>query len=152
MNIIKAQKTIFNALLSGKQVRRCEHDKDNVFITVDGIIAYVLPYSVLQVNLDRIKEMRNQIDTLSIVKEENIFRLTREMLIKEHPKELYRKLTNGDRNVFINQKYLEYFQNPKFYQKEKNQMVVVTEDISVTRKNVIVGIIMPVRVEEDLFK
>lgn len=151
MNITKAQKTIFNALLSGDHVRRFDFDKDNVFITPGGTHGFVLPYSTLQVNIDRIQEFK-PLDLLSVVKEENRFRLTRELLLNEHPKAYLRKLTNGERNVFLNQKYMECFQNPRFYQEKPNYIVVVTEDISAARKNVIVGAILPVRVDENLYK
>ena len=152
MNITKAQKIIFNALLSNSYpVRRFEVDEDNVFITPDGYRGFIIPYSALQVNIDRMQTVK-PFDISSVVKEENLLRLTRELLIQEHPKALLRKLTNGERNVFVNSKYIECFQNPRFYQKEKNQMVVVTEDISATRKNIIVGIVLPVRVAEDLYK
>lgn len=151
MNITKAQKTIFNALLSGDRVRRFEVDKDNVFITPNGCYGFVIPYSVLQVNIEKIGEFK-AIDLASIVKEENRFQLTREILLQEHPKAYLRKLKNGERNVFLDQKYMECFQNPKFYQKEKDAIVVVTEDISATRINAVVGCILPVRVNEDLYR
>jgi hypothetical protein len=151
MNITKAQKIIFNALLSGNHVRRFEFDKDNVFITPDGYRGFVLPYSTLQVNIEKIQVFKNM-DLASIVKDENLLQLTREILIQEHPKAYLRKLKNEERNVFLDQKYLECFQNPKFYQEDKNRMVVLTEDISAIRKNVIVGCILPVRVCEDLCK
>ena len=151
MNIIKAQKIIFNALLSGCHVRKYEFDKDNVFITPDCYHGYILPYSSLQVNIDRIPVMKN-LDAESVVTEENCCRLSRELVLQEHPKEYLRKLKKGDQSIYFNQKLMDCFQNPKFYCKDPHQMIVITEDISANRKNAVVGIIMPTRVEEDYFK
>ena len=151
MNINKAQKIIFNELISGGNVRKFDFDKDNVFITPDGKHGYVLPYASIQVNLEKIRPFKG-IDILSVVREENLCHLSKELLLQEHPKAYLRKLKNGDRNIYFNQKYMECFQNPKFYNESNTGMIVVTEDISATRKNAIVGIILPVRVDERFFE
>lgn len=150
MNINKAQKIIFNELISGGKVRRFDFDEDNVFITPDGHHGFVLPYASIQVNLEKISTFKS-IDLSSIVKEENLCHLTKELLLQEHPKAYLRKLKNGDRNIYFNSKYMECFQNPKFYNESKYGSIVVTEDISPTRLNRIVGVILPMRVEESYF-
>lgn len=150
MNITKAQKIIFDELISGGHVRKFEVDKDNVFITPDGFRGFVLPYTSIQVNLDRIATLKT-IDFSSVVKEENLCHLTKELVLQEHPKAYLRKLKKGDTNIYFNQKYMECFQNPKFYNASSTGMIVVTEDISATRINQVVGIIMPTRVVEDHF-
>lgn len=147
MNVIKAQKIIFNELISGGHVRQFEVDKDNVFITPDGYRGFVLPYTSVQVNLDKIATLKS-IDFASVVKEENLCHLTKELVLQEHPKAYLRKLKKGDLNIYFNQKYMECFQNPKFYNEKITGMIVVTEDISANRINQVVGIIMPTRVVE----
>lgn len=150
MNINKAQKIIFNELISGGHVRRFEFDTENVFITPGGQYGFVLPYASIQVNIDKISPFKG-IEIASVVKEENLCHLSRELLLQEHPKAYLRKLKNGERNIYFNQKYMECFQNPKFYNESSTGVIVVTEDISATRQNKIVGVILPVRVEEKFF-
>lgn len=150
MNITKVQKIIFNELISGGRVRKFEVDKDNVFITPDGYRGFVLPYTSIQVNLDRIATFKS-IDFSSVVKEENLCHLSKELVLQEHPKAYLRKLKRGDTNIYFNQKFMECFQNPKFYNESAIGMIVVTEDISANRKNQVVGIILPTRVVEDYF-
>lgn len=104
----------------------------------------------MQVNLEKIQTVK-PIDIASVVKEENLCHLSKELVLQEHPKAYLRKLKKGDTNIYFNQKYMECFQNPKFYNQSITGMVVVTEDISANRKNQIVGIIMPTRVVEDHF-
>lgn len=149
MNINKAQKEIFNAMLSGANIRKFEVDSDNVFITPGGIHGYVFPQSSLQINIDRIPSVK-KLDIEGIVTEENLCRLTKECLLNEFPKEILRKLKRGDQNIYFNSKYMECFQNPKFYSKGGYGMIIVTEDISANRLNTIVGIIMPKIVKEEL--
>lgn len=151
MNIYKAQKIIFNELISGGRVARFDFDENNVFITPDGTYGFVLPNSSIQLNLSKMKQF-DAIDLTSIVKEENLCHLSRELLLQEHPKAYLRKLKNGDRNIYFNQKKMECFQNPKFYNEKNEGLIVVTEDISATRQNSIVGVILPVRIKEDFFK
>ena len=115
MNIIKAQKIIFTELISGGHVRKFEVDKDNVFITPDGYRGFVLPYTSVQVNLDKIATLK-PIDIASVVKEENLCHLTKELVLQEHPKAYLRKLKKGDTNIYFNQKYMECFQNPQILQ------------------------------------
>lgn len=151
MNINKAQKEIFNAMLSGSHIKKFEMDNGDVFITPDGVHGFAFPQSTLQINIDRIPSCKN-LDIEKIVKEENLCRLTKECLVNEFPKELLRKLKRGDQNIYFNSKYMECFQNPKFYSEGGFGMIVVTEDISAMRLNTIVGIIMPKRVKEEFYE
>lgn len=151
MNINKAQKEIFNAMLSGAHVRKFEIDSDSVFITPDGIYGYVFPQTSLQINISRIASVKD-LDLGKVVRDENLCRLTKECVVNEFPKEFLRKLKRGDQNIYFNQKYLGCFQNPKFYSEGSYGMIVVTEDISPNRLNHIVGVIMPKRVNEESYK
>lgn len=151
MNINKAQKEIFNAMLSGKHVRKFEIDSDSVFITPDGFYGYVFPQTSLQINIGRIASVKS-LDIGKIVTDENLCHLTKECVVNEFPKEILRKLRRGDQNIYFNQKYMDCFQNPKFYSEGSLGMIVVTEDISPIRLNTIVGAIMPKRVNEEAYK
>lgn len=149
MNVNKAQKEIFNAMLSGEQCRKYEIDEKSVFITPGGFNGYVIPYSQIQVNLAKIPDFKG-LDLQSIVSEENLCELTKEALILEHPRAIARKLKRGNECIYFKEKYMSCFQNPKFYNKHPHQIIVVTEDISAMRKNEIVGAILPIRVPDYL--
>lgn len=149
MNIIKAQKEIFNAMLSGRNCHKYELDEKSVFITPEGYNGYVIPYSQIQINLEKIPDMKD-LNIQSIVREENLCELTKEALILEHTRGYARKLKKGNEYIYFKEKYLGCFQNPKFYNAHPCQTIVVTEDISATRKNEIVGVILPIRVADEL--
>lgn len=148
MNINKAQKIIFNELISGGIVGMYDFDESNVFITPDGTHGFVLPLNSIQLNIAKMKKI-TPLNLASVVKEENLCHLSKELLLQEHPKAYLRKLKNGDRNIYFNAKKMECFQNPKFYNEGNTSMIVVTEDISPIRQNSIVGVILPVRVVEE---
>lgn len=149
MNIYKAQKEIFNAMLSGEHCGKYEIDEQNVFITPCGFHGFVIPYSQIQINLTKIRDMKN-LDIQSIVREENLCELTKEALILEHPRIYARKLKKGDECIYFNEKLMRCFQNPKFYNAHPHQIIVVTEDISATKQNAIVGVILPTRVTDSM--
>lgn len=149
MNIIKAQKEIFNAMLSGGRCHKYELDEHNVFITPEGYNGYVIPYSQIQINLEKIPDCKN-LDIQSVVCEENLCELTKEALILEHPREIARKLKRGNEFIYFKEKYMKCFQNPKFYNAHPHWIIVVTEDISANQKNCIVGAILPIRVADQL--
>ena len=92
------------------------------------------------------------LDLQSIVRDDNICELTKEALILEHPREYARKLKRGIEDIYFKEKYIGCFQNPKFYNAHPHQIIVVTEDISATRKNEIVGVILPIHIKDELRK
>ena len=150
MNINKAQKIIFNELISRGNVAMYDFDESNVFITPDGTYGFVLPLNSIQLNTAKMRKI-TPLNIASVVKEENLCHLSKELLLQEHPKAYLRKLKNGDRNIYFNSKKMECFQNPKFYNEGNTSIIVVTEDISPIRQNSIVGVILPVRVVEEQF-
>lgn len=151
MNIIKAQKEIFNAMLACNNVRKFELNEHNVFITANGFNGYVIPYSQVQINLEKIRDFTG-LDLQSVVKEENLCNLTNEAIITNVPRKVLRKLTRGNDSIYFDEKLSVCFQNPKFYNEDSTRMIVVTEDISATRQNEIVGVILPTRVDNLLNK
>lgn len=140
MNVIKAQKEIFQSMLKGNTVRKFKMNENEVFITPTGYHGFVIPYSSIQINLEKIRECA-PLNFADVVAEENLFHMTNELLLVGFPKRYLRKLTNGTRDVYVNEKFLECFQNANFYNKEKYGFVVVTEKTQ-TEENKIVGSIM----------
>lgn len=143
MNFKKAQKDVFNNLLDGARVAKFEIDEDYVFITPNGYYGFVFPKVMLQINLERIKTI-NAIDIYAAINEENKCVLTDECKILHLPHKGYaRKLKRGETEIFVNEKYLVYYQNPNFYIAASN-LIVVTENTSKS-DNTIVGIVCPMK-------
>lgn len=147
MNYIKAQKEIFQALCQGiRQVGCFKIDENNILVTPNGYMAYIFPITSILFSIEKAREI-TPFPISEIIKPENKLELTSDCRILESfDKRMLRRLKGEGKNVFVNVKYLGCFQNPKFYQ-EKNKLstIVVTEDISATKTNLPVGIILPVR-------
>lgn len=150
MNINKAQKELFNAMLNGHHIHKFEFDEKSVFITPSGYHGFVIPYSQIQINLDKIPTMR-EIQMHPIVTEENLCKLSMECLLdnRRGRRTYLRKLKNEKFVAYFDERLMQCFQNPKFYSTGPKSSIVVTEDISATRKNEIVGLILPTYVRDD---
>ena len=150
MNINKAQRELFNAMLVGRNIHKFEFDEKSVFITPSGYHGFVIPYSQIQINLNKIPDMK-ELQFRTIVTEENLCKLSKEILLDERrsKKTYLRKLKNEKFITYFDERLMQCFQNPKFYATSPRSSIVVTEDISATRLNEIVGLILPVRVEDE---
>ena len=139
MNWKKAQKIIFEEMLKkDTYTKRFAIDPERVFISPNGIYGFVLEKDAIRFNLDRIKEV-GSLRLQEIVAPENLCKLTDRLLMGDRNNDLH-ILTRGEWKTYINRKYLQCFENPKFYQEKEFGMVVVTED------DQIVGAVMPVKV------
>lgn len=147
MNYNKAQKIVFDSICRGGRCGRFMVDDKNVFVTPDGIRGFVFPAASVCFNVEKIREME-KVPILETIKEENELKLTDDFRINERERTMMRRLKGGKKNsVFVNVKYLECFQNPRFYQDANPRgIIVVTESMSSKETNIPVGIIMPVRV------
>ena len=94
--------------------------------------------------LDKIKEIA-AFPIAEIVKDENELKLTPDLRLLDSRRNLVcRRLKGNGKNTYVNVKYLEYFQNPRFFQAESNLgTIVVTEGAK--GANIPVGIILPIR-------
>ena len=144
MNFTKAQKEIVNELLHGRRVSGFNIDEKTVLVSPDGYKAYIFPVASVIFSLDKIKKI-TPIPVAEIVKDENELRLTPDFrLLDSFRNQMVRRLKGNGKNVFVNMKFLECFQNPQFFQdKNKIGTVVVTEKSD--GKNIPVGIVLPVR-------
>jgi hypothetical protein len=144
MNFTKAQKEIVNELLHGRRVGGFNIDEKTVLVSPDGYKAYIFPVASVIFSLDKIKKI-TPIPVAEIVKDENELRLTPDFrLLDSFRNQMVRRLKGNGKNVFVNMKFLECFQNPQFFQdKNKIGTVVVTEKSD--GKNIPVGIVLPVR-------
>ena len=138
MKINKIYKHVFDAIIKGKP-RMFNLDDDYVFITPDGFYGFVFAKKAVPFNLEMIEERKEKLDLSSIVQKENLCKLTNYYATPER-KSLARILKNNDRKIYINQKYLQYFEDyTEFYQKDNLQIVVAVEN------GQIVGGLMPIR-------
>lgn len=149
MNYIKAQKEIFAALCSGRiSVGRFNVDETHILVTPDGYKAYIFPASAIAFNLEKVREIK-AFPIGELIKPENELKLTPDLRIIDHyGKRMARRLKGNGKNVYINSKFLDCFQNPKFYQEGASgrTTIVVTEQISASKfPEVPVGIILPIR-------
>mgnify|MGYP007097183190 FL=1 len=144
MNFTKAQKEIVNELLRGRRVSGFNIDEKTVLVSPDGYKAYIFPVASVIFSLDKIKNI-TPIPVAEIVKDENELRLTPDFrLLDSFRNKMVRRLKGNGKNVFVNMKFLECFQNPQFFQEEnKLSTIVVTEKSN--GKNIPVGIVLPVR-------
>lgn len=144
MNFAKAQKEIVNELLRGRRVSGFNIDEKTVLVSPDGYKAYIFPVASVIFSLDKIKNI-TPIPVAEIVKDENELRLTPDFrLLDSFRNKMVRRLKGNGKNVFVNMKFLECFQNPQFFQEEnKLGTIVVTEKSN--GKNIPVGIVLPVR-------
>lgn len=142
MNIIQSQKEILNAMLKGDRLAKFYIDEKSVFITPNGFYGFVFPVSTLQINVDRIATV-NSICLHQIVCDDNQLKLTNELRESGHA--LLRVLKRESNEIYVNTKYLRWFQNPKFYQeKDKPQSAIVITECG---SDEIVGVVMPVRIK-----
>lgn len=147
MNYIKAQKEIVTEILKGGRCGRFSIDENSVLVSPNGCMAYIIPLSSIVFNLEKTKEI-TAFPVREIVKSENELTLTQDIRLEAgFQKRMFRRLKGKGKNVFVNVKFLECFQNPKFYQEEnKLSIIVVTERTSSKDElGMPVGIILPVR-------
>lgn len=146
MNFAKAQKEIINELLKGsRRTARFNIDENHILVTPDGYRAFIFPVSTICFNLERIKEI-DAIPVAEIVKDENELKLTPDLRLTD--RFTVRRLKGNGKNTYVNIKYLEYFQNPRFFQGASSVgTIVVTE--GARDVNIPVGIILPVRASWD---
>lgn len=147
MNYNKAQRIVFDSMCKNNRAARFMLDESNVFVTPDGYRGFIFPAASVCFNIEKIKEVE-KLPIVETIKPENEMKMTDDLrLIDKRAGGMARRLKGNGKNVFVNVKFLECFQNPKFYQAEHwSGIIVVTESMSRTQTNIPVGIVLPVRV------
>lgn len=149
MDIIKAQKDVFAALVSGQRVCRFAVDDTHTFVTPDGFRGWVFPNELIAFNLEKVHVMNKTLPTREFITKENELKITCELRYASlGDNRLLRKLSNTY-DVYVQERFLKHFQNPKFYQNKDNKMghIVVAETFAKSADPEPVGIVLPVRVE-----
>lgn len=157
MNYRKAQKEIFDMLSRGERVCYYPVGEEKICVTPDGYKAYIIPLDIVTFNCAKLQEMK-AIEIDGAVKPENELKMTDD-LKRAHAGYrdiLCARLKAPGKNVFVNVKYLECFQSPKFYQEkdERNKRIVVTERNPKGGGETPVAIVLPIRSDcwEDDYK
>lgn len=149
MNYIKAQQEVFKSLIRGDRVVRFDLDENYTFITNDGFKGWFFPNDVLMVNVEKISPLK-PLEVASLISPENELELTLDLkLSSKYSTELLRKLHGVGKDVFVREKFLQYFQNAKYYQHLDKPLghIVVTETVRGNERPV--GIILPVRINNE---
>jgi hypothetical protein len=144
MKLNKIYKLIFDEIIKPKAYqRKFDLDEDNVFISPDGYYGFVISKKEIPFNLEMIKNTMGKIDLLSVVKPENLLRKTKH-LVKLDLRGLANVFCNSDRKVYINSKYLSFYEDyAEFYQEKDLSLCVVVEN------GLIVGAVCPMRYNEE---
>ena len=148
MNYDKAQKEVFNALLRGDRVCGYKFDDDHFFVTADGYKGYIFPNNLIQFNTEKVNII-NPFANMSEPIPENELKLTLEFRAEDHTKgKMYRRLKADGKNVYVNDKFLQCFQNARFYQKqdEPHGLITVTERLNPRGKDLPVGVVLPIKI------
>lgn len=142
MNFNKAQREVFNKIIGSGKPAWFDVDENNIFVTPDGMVGFIFPVSTIAFNLDRIRKMDNPVKIHEVVKSGNELILTND--IKLLPGKQVIRLKKEKYSVFVDTRFLSYFQNPKFFQdaKDRRAAIIVTE-YQHLKGNTPVGLIMP---------
>lgn len=144
MNYIKAQKEIFSELCNGRRLGRFNIDEKNILVSPDGFKAYIFPVSTIAFSLEKIAEMK-AFPVVELIKPENELKLTNDLRILDRNRTARRLKKQNGSSTFVNTKFLEYFQNPSFYQEASGNLSTIV----VTEQTYPVGIILPIRATWD---
>lgn len=144
MNFVKAQKQVVDALLKGNRCGRFNIDENHIFVTPDGYRGYVFPVSTIVFGFEKICEIK-PFPIYEIIQDENELKLTPDLrIMNEYRKEMCRRLKGKGKSVFVNTKFLECYQNPKFFQ-DNNPFGIVVVAEGAKDAYTPVGIILPIR-------
>lgn len=145
MKYIKAQKEIFNALVLGERVSGYWVDDNYYFATADGFHGYVFPKEFIAFDTNRVNEIKKLFDFEKTAVPSNELRETDTFrLIQGRMHRVF--IDRKSKNVLVNAKFLEAFQNAKFYKSDNHDAIIVTEMIR--DKTLFVGVVLPIRISE----
>lgn len=142
MNEKKIYKEIFNEIIKPMNYQKqFSVDKDYIFISPNGYYGFIFTKNNLPFNFERIQKADTKLDLFSIVKPENECKLTNRFVMSKDKKAgMIRILKKEGYEIFVKQKYLQYFEDyAEFYQDKDLHIVVVVEN------GCVVGAVMPMR-------
>lgn len=149
MNIKRAQKEVFAALLNGDSVAEGTHFDGQTILSVGGVVGYVFPPDANRIDLTNVLAHLPPLHLHEAMLGRNEIRPTEHLIeYKGLLLRLFIKTVTGDK-VYVQDKHLKNFDGDtvRFYQEGDTGPVVVAEDDDLEGEHV-VGFIMPGRVED----
>ena len=151
MNIIKAEKDVFNRMVKGDRVCYFRFEDKHIFVTPDGFMGYIFPVTAISFNVNKCMEMQ-PLKITEAIKPENELTLTYDFRQGGFgDKRMYRRLKGSGKSVFVNNAFLANFQNPRFWQEKDDKfgLITVTEKGATPHQDLPVGVVLPLKVYED---
>lgn len=142
MNFIKAQKQIFNNIVSGDRVCGYWIDDDRFFVTGDAFHGFVFPKETIAFDVKKVNKIKEIFDfdadaiEENEIKETDTFKLVNRKMMRVF-------LRKDGRCVYVNTQFLKHFQNAKYYQTDIKNALLITEEIR--GKQFPVGVALPIR-------
>lgn len=148
MNLLKIQTEVLKALVKGTTVKYAFHG-NKAFITLNDHVGYLITDKDLRLDLGGADEMAPYIimDALGVDLDVEI--PLRETDIYRHSGTARKYLTSTGDEVYVDQGLLKCFERPKLYMEEGTDYIIVTEDIYETGSPIAVGLVTPVKIEEE---
>lgn len=152
MNIPKIQQEILKALLVDPNHVKCTgFGEGDVLITVDHSVSWVLKESWLRLNLDGTQNFiffHPHVD--NVIHPDNVLKATDEYRLGGCARRYLRTdaMLEGE-DVYVDTAKLKYFDSPTLYQDPNYPFLFVTEDLYHNGEAVVVGIVVPVKVDPE---
>lgn len=149
MNYIKAQREIFNAIARNERAIGFNMEGERICVTTTGYYAFIFPVEMISFNPNKLAKM-DALAVHELIAPENELTLTQIFRAENNGIgrcNMHRLLRGPGKNVYVNSKYLECFDNPKFYQAKENKFshIVVTEYSDYLDKDIPVAIVLPIK-------
>jgi len=149
MKIRKIQSELFQMLQQDKKVSKVKIS-ENEYAFTDGRKAFILPVTSINFNMERCQEIKTNtaFDTFKENKNDVELEFTRDVKdlgfkVNKQMIRILKAKCKKSFDVWINNSWFNYFENPKFYGYNENNRVLVKETICGKEK--LVAVLMPVR-------
>lgn len=151
MKLLKIQSEILKALMANPEnVKHYHTVEGGVFImTSPNSVGYVLPYGALRLDLTG-AQIVGDLDLGKLLYPENLLHGTDDYRLKGEARRFVRRPeTEAERDTYIFTDLLKNFEHPKLYQGPSPlSMIAVTEDRFDDGQEIIVGVVMPCKVND----
>jgi len=150
------QREIFASMMrENKKLVGTKMSETETAFTYDGLRGFVLPNSIINFNLEKVNMFDTMEEMFIKTPEDKLLILTKELVLLQNKKEMARKLKcqQGElfevedgiqkNEIWVNSKFVEYFENPQFYANSSVKRVLVYEPKVSDRP---CAVIMPIRV------
>ena len=140
MNVNRIQTKLLKSMLEGHGVSYGKLDNDKIYLSSDGVVAYVFNAKELMIDLSKCKLF----DVANIWNESGyqILKMGQNLKISKNGKTIMRELIGDFGSVYVDHKRFADFDLPEIYGKSAEDAVLIKE------YGKTVGLIMPIRYDE----